>query len=127
MAESHSRSKRTKTGAKRHKKRDKIKAELGNKGVPVTVDKTQRIQTKTRGGNTKQVLRRSNEINVLDPKTKKVKKTELVGVLENDANRHYVRRNIITRGAIVETKLGKAKVTSRPGQDGVVNGVLIKE
>ena len=36
-----------------------------------------------------------------------------------------VRRNIITKGSIVETKLGKAKVTCRPGQEGSVNGVLL--
>ena len=46
-------------------------------------------------------------------------------VIENKANPNYVRRNIITKGAIVETSAGKAKVTSRPGQDGVINGVLI--
>ncbi|RLF79472.1 30S ribosomal protein S8e, partial [Thermococci archaeon] len=43
------------------------------------------------------------------------------------ANRQYVRRNIITKGAIIQTEIGKAIVTSRPGQDGVVNAVLIKE
>ena len=43
----------------------------------------------------------------------------------NSANPNYVRRNIITKGAIVETPEGNAKVTSRPGQDGVINGILI--
>ena len=47
------------------------------------------------------------------------------GVIENTANPNYVRRNIITKGAIVETPEGNAKVTSRPGQDGVINGILI--
>jgi small subunit ribosomal protein S8e len=45
-------------------------------------------------------------------------------VLESH-NPEYVRMNIVTRGAVVETELGKARVTNRVGQDGIVNGVLI--
>ena len=45
----------------------------------------------------------------------------------NGANRNYVRRNIITKGAIIQTTLGKAKVTNRPGQDGSINAVLVAE
>ena len=29
-------------------------------------------------------------------------------------------------GAVVETEIGKVKITSRPGQKGIVNGVLIE-
>ncbi len=65
--------------------------------------------------------------NVYDKKTKKFYKTKIKNVAENPANRHYVRRNIMTRGAIIETEKGKAVVTSRPGQDGTVNAVLILE
>ena len=46
-------------------------------------------------------------------------------VVENPANRHYIRRNILTRGTIIKTEKGNARITSRPGQDGVVNAVLI--
>ena len=53
------------------------------------------------------------------------KVVDILGVVENTANPNYVRRNIITKGAIVETPEGNAKVTSRPGQDGVINGILI--
>ena len=52
---------------------------------------------------------------------------EIKDVLENPANPHYVRRDIITKGAIVITDIGKARITSRPGQHGVVNAVLIEE
>jgi small subunit ribosomal protein S8e len=48
-------------------------------------------------------------------------------VVENPANPHYVRRNILTKGAIVETEFGKARIISRPGQHGVINGVLVKK
>ena len=127
MAQSHGRSKRTKTGAKRKKKRDKIKAELGREPILTTVGDTERKITRVRGGNFKVALRKVNEANVLDPSTGKVQKTEILSVLENKANRHDVRRNIVTKGAVIETKIGKARVTSRPTQDGIVNAVLIKE
>ncbi|MCD6414450.1 MAG: 30S ribosomal protein S8e [Candidatus Diapherotrites archaeon] len=127
MAQSHGRSKRTKTGAKRKKKRDKIKAELGREPVLTTVGETDKKHIRTRGGNPKTSLRKAKEANVLDPGTGKIQKTEIVSVLENTANRHYVRRNIITKGAVIETKLGKARVTSRPTQDGLVNAILVKD
>lgn len=52
---------------------------------------------------------------------------EIEDVTENPANPNYVRRNIITKGAVIETSEGKAKVTSRPGQTGQVNAVLIED
>ncbi|MFB6184110.1 MAG: 30S ribosomal protein S8e, partial [Haloarculaceae archaeon] len=45
---------------------------------------------------------------------------------ENPSNPNYARRNIITKGAIIETSEGRARVTSRPGQDGQVNAVLVE-
>ena len=63
--------------------------------------------------------------NVVDPKTQKSKKVKILTVVENSANPFYVRRNIINRGAIIETEIGKAKVTSRPGQHGLINAILL--
>ena len=99
---------------------------MGREFLPVHIDETRRRIIRTRGGNLKVRLLSTNIAYVLDRETGKVTKTEILGVVENPANPHYVRRNIITKGAIIETKLGKVKVTSRPGQDGVVQGVLIK-
>ena len=79
---------------------------------------------RTRGGNEKLRLATGNKINVTDANGK-TKVVDILGVVENTANPNYVRRNIITKGAIVETPEGNAKVTSRPGQDGVINGILI--
>lgn len=64
---------------------------------------------------------------MVDPETNKVEVAEILNVVENRANPHFVRRNIITKGAIVETSKGLAKVTSRPGQHGILNGILIKK
>lgn len=81
--------------------------------------------TRVRAGQKKSKLLAVKEINVYNPKTKKTTKTEIKTIVENVANRHFVRRGILTKGAIVETPLGKAKILSRPGQGSVVNGVLI--
>jgi len=82
-------------------------------------------EVRTRGGNTKQFLFSVSEANVYDPKSKKYSKVKIKTILENSANRNFVRRNILTKGALIETEKGKAKVTSRPGQEGTVNAVLV--
>ena len=51
----------------------------------------------------------------------------ITNVIRNDADTNYVRRNILTKGAIVETNLGRVRITSRPGMDGVICGVVIDE
>ncbi len=56
----------------------------------------------------------------------KTTKTKIKNVVDNPADKHLARRNIMTKGAIIETEHGKAKITSRPGQDGVINAVLAK-
>ena len=63
--------------------------------------------------------------NVLDPKSNKIKSVKIKTILENPANKNFVRRNIMTKGTIIDTELGKAKITSRPGQDGTINAVLV--
>jgi len=67
----------------------------------------------------------SDTANIYDPKSKKYKKAKIITIVENPANRHYVRRNIMTKGTIIETEMGKAKITSRPGQEGTINAILI--
>jgi len=80
---------------------------------------------RSRGGNKKEILLSCNIANLYIPKEKRYVKANIKTITDNAANRHFVRRNIITKGAIIETEFGKAKVTSRPGQEGVVNAVLI--
>ena len=58
-------------------------------------------------------------------KSGKTQKTEILNVVGNPANPNLVRRNILTKGAVVETKLGRARITSRPGQEGTINGILV--
>ena len=54
-----------------------------------------------------------------------MKVAKIVTVRENPANPNYVQRNVITRGAILETDVGLVRVRSRPGQDGILNGVRV--
>lgn len=77
------------------------------------------------GGNKKLKIFSANYINVTDINTNKTSKVKILRFESNLASKDYNRRHIITKGAIVETELGKVKVTSRPGQQGVINGVLI--
>ena len=88
-------------------------------------DDERRKRVPTKGGNAKQRLFETETANVYDPKTKKHKKAKITNVAENPANRNFVRRNILTKGTIIETEAGKAKVTNRPGQNGTVDAVLL--
>jgi len=69
----------------------------------------------------------TNQANVSDLSTGKTQKAEILRVIRNPANVDYNRRGVITKGTIIETPLGTARVTSRPGQDGLVNAVLTPE
>lgn len=127
MAISQGKSTRSPTGARNKANRGKRKSQLGREPAETRVDEKRLRKIRTRGGNEKLRLATTNKINATNPDNNKTQVLDIIGVIENSANPNYVRRNIITKGAIVETPEGNAKVTSRPGQDGVVNGVLIKE
>ncbi|WP_297534453.1 30S ribosomal protein S8e [Thermococcus sp.] len=107
--------------------RKKRKRELGREpaNTRVAEEREKRKIIRTYGGNRKVRLVEALYANVFEGG--KGRKVKILGVVENPANRQYARRNIITKGAIIETEIGKAVVTSRPGQDGVVNAVLLKE
>ncbi|MEM4512711.1 MAG: 30S ribosomal protein S8e [Acidilobaceae archaeon] len=81
---------------------------------------------KGRGNTIKLKLVTASHAVVSDPKTGLSKKARILGVVETPANREYARRGIIVKGSIIMTELGKAVVTSRPSQDGVVNAVLVE-
>jgi small subunit ribosomal protein S8e len=65
-------------------------------------------------------------MNVTDPSSNKTSKVKILRFEQNDASKDFNRRHILTKGAIVETEIGKARITSRPGQHGVLNGILIQ-
>jgi len=109
-------------GKKRPHQKVKRKYWMGRYPTNTTLSNTEvRELIRVRGGNYKVRLKRALYANVADPETKGVVKTRILRVLETPANPHLARSNIIVKGAIIETELGKAVVTSRPGQDGVIN------
>ena len=120
-------SRRSKTGRRKRYARGKRKFEIGRERHLTTIGKPAFKKVRTLGNNRKTRVKTTDLAYVVDPKNNKTTKTEIMSVAENSANIHYVRRNIINKGAIIETKLGKAKVTSRPGQTGTVNAILLSK
>ena len=125
MAISQAKSRRKQTGALYKAYRKKRKHEIGRKPSFTRVAEKKVKTVKTKGGGSKTKILRTDVVNLYDPKSKKYSKAKVKAVLENPADRHFVRRNIMTKGAIIDTDKGKAKITSRPGQEGSVNAVLI--
>lgn len=112
-------------GAKKHL-RKKRKRELGSPPTEtVSEQEEERYIERTFGGPSKIRVKSAVYANLADSSGTKVKKVRISKVVSNPASVDYSRRGVITRGAIIDTEAGRAKVTSRPGQAGVVNAVLI--
>ena len=120
-------SRRKFTGGRLIASRGKRKCAMGGEPAEPHLDETRRKVIDTKGGNRKIRLLRCDVVNVTDPSNNSTKPVSMETVVENPANQHYVRRNILTKGSIIRTDMGNAKITSRPSQDGVVNAVLIQE
>lgn len=125
MALWQGRSKRKPSGGRYRPFRKKQKREISREQQFAFIGETRRKLYRTKGGNRKVRVLKEQHANVLDPRTSTTKKVKIVTVKENSSNPHYVTRNIMTRGAVVQTELGLARITSRPGQDGVINAVLV--
>ena len=125
MALWQGRSKRKPTGGRYRPLRKKRRREISREQQFAFIGNPRLKLYRTKGGNRKVRILKAEFANVLDPRTSTTKKVKIVTVKENTSNPHYVTRNIMTRGAVVQTEIGLAKITSRPGQDGVINAVLV--
>ena len=125
MAISQARPKRKQTGARYKDYRKKKQYELGREPSFTKLGKKRIRVLRVMGGNMKLRLLGTDTANLFDPKSKTFKQVKIKTITDNPANRHFVRRNIMTKGSVIDTELGKARITSRPGQDGVVNAVLV--
>lgn len=116
------------TGGHKRSASDKRKVHYGGFFARPRLSKTTETRKafKTRGGKLKVAADTVLYANV-STTAGQVKKVKVSNVVDTPANRHYARENVVTQSAIIETELGRAKVTSRPGQDGVVNAVLIEK
>jgi small subunit ribosomal protein S8e len=116
------------TGGKKRKVRKTKKKALGGgpPQIPKLGENDVRHVERVRGGNVKVRAREVRYANVYVPKERKNVKSKILSIVSTPANPDFARRNFIVKGAIIQTEVGKAVVTSRPGQDGVVNAVLIE-
>ena len=130
-------SKTKKTGKKIKKSSKKFRKQRGRDYLPAKIGALKVRPKRTRGGAEKQIMLSSDIVNIAvketvnDAKGVKAvkstyKKAKILTVAANPADSQFVRRNIITKGAVIDTDLGKARVTSRPGQNGIINAVLIE-
>lgn len=125
MAVEQKRPKKKISGGRYKDYRKKKKRDLGSMPTLTRLKEKKSKKVRIRGGNYKFRLLSQDIANVYDPKSKKYLKLKIKTIIENPANRHYIRRNIITKGTVIETEKGKAKVVSRPGQENMINAILL--
>ena len=126
MALWQGKSNRKPTGGRLVPSQGKRKFEISREKQYTKLGKQSLKQYRTCGGNVKVGMLAAEFANVVDKKTNTVKKVKITNVKTNPADPNYVQRNIINKGATIQTELGDAIVTSRPGQDGAVNAVLLE-
>jgi small subunit ribosomal protein S8e len=114
------------TGGRKVAMRGRRKFEIDRYPNEAVAGPSQIVARRTRGNNNKVAFKTAEFANIIDPENKKVTKSKILRVTKNPANRDYERRGVISKGAIIEIENGTARVVSRPGQDGVVNAILVK-
>ena len=113
------------TGGKLILARGKRKFEIGREQSDTTIGEVRIKKVQVRGGREKVRMLRGNMVAVADPVPGMSKMVKIETAKENRANLHYMRRNILTKGAVIKTEIGDARITNRPGQDGIINAVLL--
>ncbi len=126
MALWQGKSRRKPSGGRRRYDRKKRRFEIGREQQFTRLGEQKVKRYRTRGRNSKARLMEAEFANVVDKKTGKAQRVRILTVKTNPSNPNYVQRNIITKGATLQTELGEARVISRPGQDGVINAVLVE-
>ena len=116
--------KRKNSGGRKILNRKKRRYEKGFFPAETALGKNKSKIMRKHGGNEKVRLLKVNEANISDA-SGKTSKVDILRVMENPANVDYDRRGVITKGTMIATSLGTARITSRPGQDGIVNAILV--
>ena len=107
-----------KSGRRYKKQRKKKKYEIKGQKRVVKLSEDKRKNLRVKGGNKKTVSLGAKHVNVV-LSNNKTKKLQIKNVIETPSNKFLARQNIITKGTIIQTELGKVKVTNRPSQEGV--------
>ncbi|PKL68100.1 MAG: 30S ribosomal protein S8e [Methanomicrobiales archaeon HGW-Methanomicrobiales-1] len=113
------------TGGRRRPAAMKRRAEIGLAPADTHIGEDRKKIIRTFGGNEKVRALRAAFANVTNPANGETKKVKIQTVEKNTANPNFVRRNLLTKGAVIKTEIGHARIMSRPGQDGVINAVLL--
>ena len=100
MAVSQLRAKRKVSGGRYIDYRKKKSRDLGREPSFTKIGETKNRSFRIRSGNEKFSLLSVDIANVYDKKTKKYVKAKIQTIVENAANRHFIRRNIITKGMV---------------------------
>ncbi|MCJ7450397.1 MAG: 30S ribosomal protein S8e [Candidatus Nanohaloarchaeota archaeon QJJ-9] len=119
MPRSQQKSLKKKTGGRKGRQSKNKKKHLSGEFCATSIGEENANRKDSRGKTEKTKLEKIDKVNLAEDG--EIKRTEVESVVENPANPDYVRRNIITKGAVVKTPEGKARITSRPGQDGTLN------
>jgi small subunit ribosomal protein S8e len=115
------------TGGRRVAMRDRRKFEIDRYPNEAILGAINVVTRRVRGNNVKSAFKTVEFANVADPASNTVVKSKILQVTKNSANKDYERRGVLSKGALLETNTGIARVISRPGQHGTVNAVLIKQ
>ena len=115
------------TGGRKIAMRSRRKFEIDRYPNEALIGNDVQVTRRVRGDNNKTALKTAEFANVSNVEENKTTKSKILRVIKNTANKDYERRGVITKGAVIETELGLARVISRPGQVGVVNAVQLKK
>jgi small subunit ribosomal protein S8e len=111
------------TGGKYHALRKKKLYEHKGQERHVTLGDTKRKTMRVKGANIKTVMLKSSIVNInIKGKTQKA---EITNVVETPQNKFFARQNRLMKGALIDTSMGKAKITNRPSQEGCINAILV--
>ena len=112
------------SGKLKLKNRDKRRHEMGGYFVATKLGQENELkEVRMRGGSGKSKLMYAGSANLLTKDG--YKKAKIKAIMESRDNRNFARLNIITKGSVIETDLGKAVVTNRPGREGCINARLV--
>lgn len=113
------------TGGRYLKRRKRKAYETPGQKRIVKLGDTKRKTKKTRGNNKKTYLLKDKFVNISNEKGKTIR-LEIKDVIKTPSNRFLARQDILTKGTIVKTEKGDVKITNRPSQEGMINGILVK-
>lgn len=126
MAQWHGISRRKPSGGRKVKARGKRSTEISTEKQMAQIGESKTKIYRRTGGNSLVRVLAADKVSINNPKTGKTTLGTIENVVENESDPNYVRRNVLVKGAIIETDKGRVKITSRPGKDGVINGILVE-